>query len=277
MPLTPSATRALLERLGHFPRRALGQNFLIDGNIVRKSLELAAIGPGQPVVEIGPGLGTLSGALLAAGAELWAVERDPSLHAHLAAEPPGPPERFHLLLGDAVEHPLAGFPAPPGREFKVVANLPYAIATPWLDAVLSGPLPERMVLMLQREAAQRYWAGPGSKSFGAISIALQAAYAIGRAHAVSAACFYPRPDVDSSLLPLERLPQPYRFPAAAAAAIRACFRQRRKQIGAILRGMPAGALWLEQLQAHGIPLRSRPEDIAVPLWVSMAAATSSAA
>src|ERR1700712_4229121 len=98
MPLSPSATRELLARLGHQPKRFLGQNFLVDGNIVRKSLELAEIRPGDAVVEIGPGLGTLTSALLEAGAEVWAVEKDRTLHAHLtetlAVQFPG---RFHLL------------------------------------------------------------------------------------------------------------------------------------------------------------------------------------
>ena len=173
MPLSPTETRALLERLGHRPRHTLGQNFLVDGNIVRKSLELARVGPGDRVVEIGPGLGTLTAALLAAGAEVWAVERDAALHRHLAASlAPEFPGRLHLIEGDAMDLPLAGLEA---GEFKIVANLPYAIATPWLDAVLEGALPQRMVLMLQREAAQRYTARPGGKSFGAISVFLQSA------------------------------------------------------------------------------------------------------
>ena len=83
MPLSPSSTRELLARLGHEPKRFLGQNFLVDGNIVRKSHELAQVQPGDTVVEIGPGLGTLTAALLAAGAEVWAVEKDRNLHAHL--------------------------------------------------------------------------------------------------------------------------------------------------------------------------------------------------
>ena len=173
MPLSPTATRELLTRLNHAPKRFLGQNFLVDGNIVRKSLELARVERGDEVVEVGPGLGTLTTALLEAGANVWAVERDRTLHAHLAAElAPRFPATFHLLEGDAVEHPLAGL-RPASGEFKVVANLPYAIATPWLDAVLEGPLPARLVLMLQQEAAQRYTAAPGTKSFGA---------KIGRAH-----------------------------------------------------------------------------------------------
>src|SRR5687767_4759673 len=167
MPLSPTATRDLLNQLGHSPKRFLGQNFLVDGNIVRKSLELAEVKPGDTVVEVGPGLGTLTIALLEAGADVWAVEKDRTLHAHLEAQlAPRFPDRFHLLEGDAVEHPLAGlqssagFPirraqgsepvegqpafAPSGRQdagatpkFKIVANLPYAIATPWLDEVLA--------------------------------------------------------------------------------------------------------------------------------------------
>src|SRR3954470_4439845 len=139
MPLSPSTTRELLARLNHQPKRFLGQNFLVDGNIVRKSLELAAVRAGDTVVEVGPGLGTLTTALLEAGADVWAVEKDRTLHAHLEAQlGPQYPDRFHLLEGDAVECPLAGLP--PGRspDFKIVANLPYAIATPWLDGVLSG-------------------------------------------------------------------------------------------------------------------------------------------
>ena len=115
------------------------------------------------------------------------------------------------------------------------ANLPYAISTPWMDAVLSGPLPARMVLMLQREAAERYMAPPGTKAFGAISIFLQAAFEVGAGHRVPAACFSPRPDVDSHLLHLIRQAAPFRFDPAVKALIRACFQQRRKQIGATLR------------------------------------------
>ncbi|MEO7600277.1 MAG: 16S rRNA (adenine(1518)-N(6)/adenine(1519)-N(6))-dimethyltransferase RsmA, partial [Opitutus sp.] len=232
MPLTPSATRDLLAQLGHQPKRFLGQNFLVDGNIVRKSLELAGVQPGDKVVEIGPGLGTLTSALLEAGAEVWAVEKDRTLHQHLTETlQPRFPATFHLLEGDAVEHPLADLsdgPDVPG--FKVVANLPYAIATPWLDGVLSGHLPERMVLMLQQEAAQRYTAHPGSKAFGAISIFLQSAYAVAPGHKVEPGCFFPRPDIDSYLLHLVKKPAPFIFVPAAKVLIRACFQQRRKQI-----------------------------------------------
>lgn len=276
MPLSPTATRDLLAQLGHLPKRFLGQNFLVDGNIVRKSLELAEVKAGDTVVEVGPGLGTLTSALLETGAHVWAVEKDRTLHAHLEASVlPRFPETFHLLEGDAVEHPLAALPAPPPADFKVVANLPYAIATPWFDEVLSGPLPVRLVLMLQLEAAQRYSAKPGSKSFGAISIFLQAAYAIAPGHKVAAACFHPRPDVESHLLHLVRQPQPFVFPKEVKALIRACFQQRRKQIGALLRGrLPEGvstAAVAELLRAHGLTEQARPEAIPVAWWVQFSA------
>ena len=310
MPLSPSATRELLAKLGHQPKRFLGQNFLVDGNIVRKSLALAAVQAGDAVVEIGPGLGTLTSALLAAGAEVWAVEKDRNLHLHLEESLlPSAAGRLHLLEGDAVEHPLAGFdpqsllwagcPHPAGsgqsrgegtpptsdqsesrgagtppttdkvdRPFKVAANLPYAISTPWMDAVLSGPLPERMVLMLQQEAAQRYAAAPGGKQFGAISIFLQSAYEFGPGHKVDAACFYPRPDIESYLLHLVRRPAPHVFSAPVKALVRACFQQRRKQIGGLLRGLrPDGAAaWLAQLAAAGVTAQTRAEAIPVELW-----------
>jgi 16S rRNA (adenine1518-N6/adenine1519-N6)-dimethyltransferase len=273
MPLSPTATRELLAQLGHSPKRFLGQNFLVDGNIVRKSLELAEVAAGETVVEVGPGLGTLTAALLEAGAEVWAVEKDRTLHAHLEATlQPRFPSAFHLLEGDAVEHPLANLPADRAAAgFKVVANLPYAIATPWLDEVLAGPLPARLVLMLQQEAAQRYAARPGTKSFGAISVFLQAAYDIAPGHKVAAACFFPRPDVESHLLHLVRKPVPFVFPAPAKALIRACFQQRRKQIGALLRArLPAGTTgWRELLLAHGLSEQSRPEEIPVPAWTQL--------
>ena len=300
IPLSPSTTRELLARLGHQPKRFLGQNFLVDGNIVRKSLELAEVHAGDAVVEIGPGLGTLTSALLAAGAEVWAVEMDRNLHLHLEESVlPASGGRLHLLEGDAVEIPLAGFdPLQPGwagcphpapvegprgegtpptadglpRPFKVVANLPYAISTPWMDAVLSGPLPERMVLMLQQEAAQRYAARPGGKQFGAISVFLQAAYDLAPGHKVDAGCFFPKPDIESYLFNLVRKPSPHVFSPAVKAVIRACFQQRRKQVGGLLRGLlpDGGAAWMAVLAAAGLSGQARAEAIPVELWRQLA-------
>jgi 16S rRNA (adenine1518-N6/adenine1519-N6)-dimethyltransferase len=173
------------------------------------------------------------------------------------------------LRGEVTPPPSESRPA----DFKVVANLPYAIATPWLDAVLAGPLPVRLVLMLQQEAAQRYAAQPGSKSFGAISVFLQAAYALGPGHKVAAACFFPRPDVESHLLNLVRRPAPFVFPEPVKALIRACFQQRRKQIGSLLRARwPQGtADWEQVLRAHGLTAQVRPEAMPVAVWQDLTA------
>ncbi len=274
MPLSPTATRDLLARLGHQPKRFLGQNFLVDGNIVRKSLELAGVQAGDTVIEVGPGLGTLTSALLATGATVWAVEKDPNLAAHLrTALAPQYPDSLHLLEADAVEYPLAGLPAPAPAGFKIVANLPYAISTPWMDAVLSGPLPARMVLMLQLEAAQRYGAAAGTKVFGAISIFLQSAYDLAPGHRVAAACFHPRPDVDSYLLHLVRKPAPFVFSPAVKALIRGCFQQRRKQIGSLLRQrLPdGGAAWLAELAQAGLGPETRPEAVPLECWRNLSA------
>jgi 16S rRNA (adenine1518-N6/adenine1519-N6)-dimethyltransferase len=273
MPLTPTQTRALLVRLGIVPRKNLGQNFLVDGNLVRKSLDLAQVAPGDVVVEIGAGLGTLTEELLTAGAEVFSVEVDRHLDRNLRASLlPKFPEKFHLLEGDAVEHPRAGLPenhpALTSGSYKVVANLPYSVSTPWLDALLSGPLPERLVLMLQREAAERFTAGPGTAERSAISIFTEAAFFRADSHSVTRTCFYPVPKVDSVLLCLTRRPDARAFHPATKKLIREFFTQRRKQIGSLARRTQSPALekWLENLPAHGLDTHARPEDIGLAAW-----------
>ena len=276
MALTPTTTRELLERLGHHPRKALGQNFLVDANIVRKSVQLAEVREDENVVEVGPGLGTLTGELLHVRATVWAVEMDPRLAAFLR-------ERFvaelgdglNLLEADAMDFPRAGLPEQEASKgFKVVANLPYAISTPWMESMLQAPLPTNMVLMLQWEAAQRYMAKPGSKQFGAISIFLQSAFEIAPGHKVPAACFHPRPEVESYLLNLVRKPDPYLFAAEDRLLIRGCFQQRRKQIAALLRGkLPDdGKAWIQSLGQWSLDGRARPEAIPVEAWRNIASA-----
>jgi len=142
-PLSPTETRALLESLGHRPVKNLGQNFLIDGNIVRKSLELANIEPGDNVVEIGPGLGTLTQALLDAGANVYSIEKDRRLAEYIRKMELSSKGQLNLLEGDAMDFPLAGLPADVSR-FKIVANLPYAISTPWMESIINGPTPQSM-------------------------------------------------------------------------------------------------------------------------------------
>jgi 16S rRNA (adenine1518-N6/adenine1519-N6)-dimethyltransferase len=272
-PLSPSETRALLERIDHRPVRKLGQNFLIDGNIVRKSLELAQIQTGDTVVEVGPGLGTLTRALLDAGTTVYAVEKDRRLAAHIRPMESEFGERFHLLEGDAMETPLAGLPEGYGP-FKIVANLPYAISTPWMESIINGPTPQSMTLMLQKEAAQRFVAQSGTKQMGSISIFLQAAFDTPSSHDVAASCFYPKPDVGSRLLHLEAKKNPFLFTREDRQLIRDLFNQRRKQISSLLKKhtSPRAEFWLSQLQSLNIDRQSRPEQIALETWIQLAKA-----
>lgn len=273
MPLSPTATRELLQQLEHFPNKKLGQNFLVDGNIVRKSIELADLNGESKVAEIGPGLGTLTRAILASGAELWTVERDRTLAEHIRVNVLPEQPKLHLVEGDCLDHPIAELPeSEAAKGFKIVANLPYAVSTPWMDAILAGELPERMVLMLQKEAGDRYAAAHGSKLFGAISIFLQSAFAVHSKHLVSAQCFHPAPKVDSVLLRLDRRPDAMRFSPAARDCIRRIFTQRRKQLGALCKRdpEPQAAIWFKSLIEKGVPATVRPEELAIEHWQSLA-------
>ena len=268
MPFSPTKTRELLENLAHQPNKKLGQNFLVDGNIVRKSIELAEVTSTDRVVEIGPGLGTLTSAILETGASLWAVERDATLAAHLREVFADP--RFSLTEGDCLEFQRAGLQDAEAG-FKIVANLPYAVSTPWMEGVLAGPLPSRMVLMLQKEAGDRYAAAHGSKSFGAISIFLQSAYEVAGRHLVAAPCFHPAPKVDSILLRLDLKDDAIRFSTSARECVRRIFTQRRKQLGALCRKdpEPAAKEWFESLVASGLPATVRLEELPLEHWQNL--------
>ncbi len=266
-PLSPSETRALLEKLGHRPVKKLGQNFLIDGNIVRKSLELAKVQSGDRIVEVGPGLGTLTRSLLETGACIYAVERDPRLANYLILLESDYPKQLHLLQGDALENPLANLPADDG-DFKIVANLPYAISTPWMESVINEPLPYSLTLMLQKETAQRFIADPGSKQFGSISIFIQNAFDLDETWDVTASCFFPKPDVGSRLIHLKRKTKPYLFPQPDRDLIRELFQQRRKQIGSLLRksSHQKSQAWLAQLKDADAQPQLRPEQVELDSW-----------
>lgn len=269
MPLSPTATRELLEQLEHFPNKKLGQNFLVDGNIVRKSIELADIGEGSAVVEVGPGLGTLTRAILSTGAKLWAVERDSTLAEHLRKNVLPEQANLQLVEGDCLDFPTADLPEDLAEGgYKIVANLPYAVSTPWMDAIIAGTLPERMVLMLQKEAGDRYAAPHGSKTFGAISIFLQSAFEVHSKHLVSAQCFHPAPKVDSVLLRLDRKSNAVRFSPAARECMRRIFTQRRKQLGALCKKdpQPEALEWFKGLVEQGISATIRPEELPLNHW-----------
>lgn len=271
-PLNLAETRELLGQLDHNPRRWLGQNFLVDGNVVRKSIELAAVQAGDRVVEIGPGLGTLTRALLSAGAEVWAVERDATLAAHLRSTL-AQSGRLHLTEGDAMDHPLAALPDACDGTFKVVANLPYAISSPWMESVCLGPHPSLLVLMLQREAAERLTASVGTGHWSSLTIQVDLAFERVGLHPVPASCFHPAPKVDSCLLCLRRRPDARRLGPHARKVARLLFTQRRKQVGSASRNLfpddPAVARWLQKLPRHDLTPAARPETIPSRVWLEL--------
>jgi len=273
MPLTPTETRALLDKLGHRPQKKLGQNFLVDGNLVRKSLEMADLPSESTVVEIGPGLGSLSGALLDAGHKVYAVELDPALTLHLQETFSGQiaQTRLNLVEADAVQTPIGKVPEETD-EFHIVANLPYAISSPWLEAVLaSGRLPRRMVLMLQKESADRYLAKHDSKSYGALAIFLAGSFVGGDMHIVSRRCFHPAPAVDSVLLRFDRRENPFLFSKEVRELVRRLFTRRRKQLGVLAKTEKPEVIQriMDWLTRERLSSTLRPEQVPADSWRSL--------
>lgn len=164
--LTLAQTKSLLNRLQLLPKRKMGQNFLVNSTYVVRSLDWAQVKLGDVVVEIGPGCGTLTTALVAANAQVYAVEKDRVLYAHIAETLP----EVELVCDDALQSPVGRYDFS-ADAYKVVANLPYAIASIWGDRILElAQLPVCMVLMVQKEAADRWFSSEGNKQFCPLSI-----------------------------------------------------------------------------------------------------------
>lgn len=261
---SPSDVRTLLDEMDFKPSRILGQNFLIDGNILRILLDLADLKPTDRVLEIGPGLGVLTEPLLARVAEVVAIEKDDVLHERLATLWPATAP-LRLLHADALEVDLGGLLA--GGVNKVVANLPYSVGSRLLvELAHAAQRPERMVVTVQREVADRITAAPDSRDFGVLSVFLQLDYEAFLRKRVSRSCFFPPPQVESALVELRRRPQRVEVLHSDDKfhqLVRACFAHRRKQLGAILR-QP------EAIAAAGLDARQRPETLAVVDWIRLA-------
>jgi 16S rRNA (adenine1518-N6/adenine1519-N6)-dimethyltransferase len=212
-------------------------------------------------------LGILTRELLEAGAEVHAVELDSRLCAHLTGSLDFPGQ-FFLIHGDAVRFPIADLDATK-MPYKVVANLPYAITTPWLDALLTRPLPISMTLLLQRESAERLFAQECSKRRSAITVRLASVFSMHSSYSVPSQCFIPRPRVESVLVHLHRVGRPFLFSAPARAILRHAFNYRRKQLRNVLATLPnpewrdRAEHWFQNL--HVDP-RTRAEDLSVGQW-----------
>ncbi len=198
--MTLTEVRQLLAELDIRPSKALGQNFLIDGNILRILIEQADLRRDESVLEIGPGLGVLTVELVARAKRVVAIEKDPRLCQYLRGQLDG----IELIEGDAVdvlEQADFRIDAP----YKVVSNLPYNISTPILERLVEREdKPRAMILTVQREVAHRLAATPRHKDYGALTVFTQLWYHVTVAHIISPRCFYPAPKVDSAIVVLER-------------------------------------------------------------------------
>jgi 16S rRNA (adenine1518-N6/adenine1519-N6)-dimethyltransferase len=266
--LSRPAVRDLLTSRGLAPRRDLGQNFVADPNTVRRIAHLAGVGPGDHVLEIGAGLGSLTLALADTGAAVTAIEVDHGL-VDVLADVVGDRANVTVVEADAMrldwstvlgEH----------DEWVLVANLPYNIATPLIADLLDGvPAVSGMLVMVQREVAERLAAAPGSAAYGAVSVKV-AYWAEARIVGdVPATVFVPRPNVDSALVSITRRPPPDVPPEPLFALVRTAFNQRRKMLRRSLRDVVTP----EQFAAAGVEPTARPEELGLADWCRLTLAT----
>jgi len=277
---TPKATLAVLERHGLHTKKRLGQHFLVDDNVIARILDLADLVGHETVLEVGPGIGTLTVALCDAAGAVVAVERDAQLEPVLAETTAGC-TRFALVHGDAVEVRAEDISAPFGPPVALVANLPYAVAaTVVLRLFEELPGLATATVMVQSEVADRMSATPGTKDYGSYSVKLQLRARPSGRFQVARNCFLPPPRVDSTVLRLERrddAPDADLVRAAARVAD-AAFAQRRKTIRNSLRARlgDEAAVVDAALEAAGIDGSVRAETLAPEAFVALALALRAA-
>lgn len=260
--LTRTQVVELLERHGLSPSRALGQNFVVDPNTVRRIVRLAGVQPGDPVVEIGPGVGSLTTALAEAGARVTAVELDRHLLPVLD-EVVGP-LGVRVVGGDALEvdwdELLGG-----DDHWSLVANLPYNVGTSIVLQLLDDVLAiTRMLVMVQREVGERLAASPGDRTYGIPSVKLALWATASVVARVPATVFVPQPKVESVLVRIDRLPAPAvdADPDRLMDLVRRAFGQRRK----MLRRSLVGVVGPDEFAAAGVAPEARPEQLSIVEW-----------
>lgn len=242
---TLAEIKALLESRGLRPKRSLGQNFLVDHNLIRKVVDAAGVQAGDLVLEVGPGTGTMTEELLARGASVIACELDDALSDLLRERMPTVPggAGFTLIHGDCLAGKQLVAPAIVsalgGRAFKLVSNLPYGAATPLMLAMLLDfPACSALSVTIQREVADRLTAKPGSKDYAGLAVVAQASAQIERVASAPPECFWPRPEVTSSMVLLTRRTTPLAPDLRALSGFcRVIFSHRRRQIGSVLTGV----------------------------------------
>ncbi|CAN5779697.1 16S rRNA (adenine(1518)-N(6)/adenine(1519)-N(6))-dimethyltransferaseRsmA [soil metagenome] len=272
-------SRAFDPPSGHRPRRSLGQNFLVDRGIQARIVEAVPIVPGGTVLEIGPGKGALTGGLVELGVPLVLVELDETLatgHRDRWADHP----HVTVLQRDILDVALEDVTADPER-VTVVGNIPYNITTPILFHLLVRPRPAEILLMVQKEVADRMLAEPGTGGYGALSVGVRTVARVERVLAVPSGAFRPRPRVDSSVIRITPL-RPELLTAGEEERLRvltrALFQWRRKQLGKSLRDHPDLGMSREKAEAVlgevGVEPRTRPEELDPDTFVALSRALS---
>jgi len=237
--------------------RRLGQHFLSDPKILERIADALEPQPGETVLEIGPGPGTLTDVLLARGLRVIAIEKDRGLAAALDSRP-----NLTVIIGDAVELDWHAYDAK-----KVIGNIPYYITSPLIDKALVPPIPERVVFLVQDEVADRIAAEPGSKTYGALSVGVQTVARVEKLFTVAPGAFRPPPKVRSALIRLTPLAHPLVMDVEVAplrAFVTACFSRRRKQLKNAVPGMSEA-----DLRAMGFDPTIRPERLPPEAFVRL--------
>jgi 16S rRNA (adenine1518-N6/adenine1519-N6)-dimethyltransferase len=276
--LGPAQVRALAEQLEVRPTKQWGQNFVVDPNTVRKIVRVAGVGPDDVVVEVGPGLGSLTLALLPVVRHVTAVEVDPRLAGALVATvadlQPDNVDRLRLVAADALTVTKLPGPAPTA----LVANLPYNISVPVVLSFLQHfPTIQRVLVMVQLEVAERLAAKPGSKVYGVPSVKAAWYADVELAGRVGRTVFWPAPNVDSGLVSLVRRDPPVTTATREQVfrCIDAAFAQRRKSLRAALAGWAGSATRAEEaLAAAGVEPLTRGEQLDVAAFARIAAAAA---
>ncbi len=276
--LTPTRIRSLCAEHGVSPSRALGQHFLADPNTAKRIVREAGVAPGDRIVEIGPGVGSLTVALVEARAEVLALELDRHLLPVLT-DALGDSSRVRIEQGDALEVDLEDLLVRVGpgdaAPWKAISNLPYNMAVPIIIRVLEeAPSVTGLFVMVQSEVADRLAAEPGTKAYGAVTVKIDYYAHCDRVGSVPPTVFIPRPNVESALVRLVRRDTPaveVDDPAAMFALVRAGFAQRRKTLGRALRPL-LGDRARETLAAAGIDPSERAERLDLVRWAALAEA-----
>lgn len=280
VPSKPSEVKDWCISNGFHPNKTLGQNFLVDRNTIDSILAAAGVSAGSRILEVGPGLGALTHAMLEAGASVVAVEKDTRLAALLGETCAECGDAFRLMTADMLDVPLDTLLANGFDAF--VSNLPYSVGTRiLLDVCRHRLAPPLCVVMVQREVALRLAAGPGDDARGQAGVWVQADYDVELLRTVKPTCFWPKPEIASTVVKMTKKPSPFSGDEARACfetLTKLSFMHRRKQLAVTLRqsktelGIGDDAVMLQLFGKAEIDPKTRPETLSGDDWLRLAEA-----